>query len=273
MVADLKQNAYGKHVSNLGGLIAYDIGKHLHIPAFVVDPVVVDELEPVARISGLPELPRKSIFHALNQKAVARMAADEMQTKYENTNFIVVHMGFGITIGAHQKGSVIDVNNGLNGEGPFSTTRAGSLPVGDLMNWCLSKGYGINEISEQLFFRSGLRAYLDTDDIEIVETKIEHGDQYAKLIYEAMAYQISKEIGAVSVALCGQVDAIVLTGMLAHQKRLTSFISRRVEWIADTLVYPGEYVMPALAAGALRILKGEEIAKHYKRIREEQYGD
>ncbi|MDY0396493.1 butyrate kinase [Virgibacillus halophilus] len=266
MIADLEADVFGKHVSNLGGILAFAIGKGLHVPSFVVDPVVVDELEPVARISGFPELPRKSIFHALNQKAVARMAAADRKATYENLNMIVAHMGYGITIGAHRNGKVIDVNNGLNGEGPFSMTRAGTVPIGDLLKWCLEKGYGISEISSKLFSRGGMQAYLQTDDIADAERKIDQGDQLSETVYHGLAYQISKEIGAMGSVLNGQVDVIVLTGMLAYRKKLTELISKSVCWISDTLVYPGDYIMPALAAGALRVLRKQEEAKHYESI-------
>lgn len=192
------------------------------------------------------------------------MAATDLHSAYENLHMIVAHMGYGITIGAHRQGKVIDVNNGLNGEGPFSMTRAGTVPIGDLIEWCLKKGYDINEIDSQLFLHGGMQAYLQTDDIAVVEKKIAQGNQLAETVYAGLAYQIAKEIGAMGSVLHGQVDAIVLTGMMAHQKKLTHLISNHVSWISDTLVYPGDYIMPALAAGALRVLRKQEEAKQYE---------
>lgn len=214
MLDDLKSSFNGEHVSNLGGIIAYYIANGLNIPSFIVNPIVVDELDDIARFSGVPELPRKSIFHALNHKAVARRAAGDIGKSYSDSNLIVAHMGSGITIGAHRNGKVVDVNNGLHGEGPFTTERAGAVPTGSLAALCFSGQYYEEEVMRRLTGHGGLEAYLDTNNPVEVEQQIADGDQYAKLVYEAMAYQVAKEIGAMSAVLKGETDAIVLTGTL-----------------------------------------------------------
>lgn len=264
MIEDLKVGVLGEHASNLGGILAHEIASNLNIPSFIVDPVVVDEMEEVARISGMPEIERKSIFHALNQKAVARRAALEMNKKYEEVNLIVAHLGGGVSVGAHKDGRVIDVNNALDGEGPFSPERAGGLPVGDLAKLCFSGKYSHGEIKKLIKGSGGLVAYLNTNDGREVNKMIENGDKNAELILKAMAYQISKEIGACSAVLKGKVDKIILTGGLAYDKELTKWISESVGFISDVIIYPGEDEMTALAEGGLRVLKGEETAKTYK---------
>ena len=229
MVEDLKVGVLGEHASNLGGLIAKEIGDEVNIPSYIVDPVVVDELNEVARVSGMPEIDRKSIFHALNQKATARRAAKEMERKYEDCNFIVAHMGGGISVGAHEKGRVVDVANALDGEGPFSPERSGGLPVGDLVKMCFSGKYTQDEIKKKIKGNGGLVGYLNTNDGRDVEAKIAEGDKNAKLIYEAMAYQVSKEIGSSASVLKGNVDAVLLTGGIAYSKLFTSMIEERVK--------------------------------------------
>ncbi|WP_226376841.1 butyrate kinase [Oceanobacillus halotolerans] len=263
MLEDLKLGYNGEHASNLGGILAHEIAQGLNIPAYIVDPVVIDELNELARFSGVPEIPRKSIFHALNQKAVARKAAKDLGKSYEELTLIVTHMGGGITVGAHYKGKVIDVNNGLHGDGPFSPERAGTVPAGDLVALCFSGQYYRDEIMKKLIGQGGLVAYLQTNDALEVEKRIEKGDQEAKKVYEAMAYQIAKEIGSMSVVLGGRVDAIVLTGGLAYGKQFIEMISDRVGWIADTLIYPGEDELQALNEGTLRVLRQEESPKVY----------
>ncbi|WP_407637234.1 butyrate kinase [Bacillus cihuensis] len=263
MLEDLRNGYNGQHVSNLGGILAYEIASGLNIPAYIVDPVVVDELEPIARISGTPLIERKSIFHALNQKAVARKAATELGKSYEELNVIVVHMGGGITVGVHKYGKVIDVNNGLDGEGPFSPARAGTVPMGDLVRLCFSGGYFHEEVMDKLVGQSGLVGYLGTNNAIMVEEMIDKGDEHAELIYEAMAYQIAKEIGSAATVLYGKVDCIVLTGGLAYGRRFVNSISKKVGWIADVSVHPGENELQALAEGALRVLDGRETAKEY----------
>ncbi|MCP3032953.1 butyrate kinase [Halobacillus sp. A1] len=268
MLEDLRNGYNGEHASNLGGIIANEIAHGLNINAYIVDPVVVDELQDLARVSGVPEIPRKSIFHALNQKAVARRASLDLNQSYKESRLIVTHMGGGITIGAHAGGRVIDVNNGLHGDGPFSPERAGTVPAGDLISMCYSGQYYRDEMMKKLVGQGGLMAYLDTNDALEVEKMIEHGDDKAKLVYEAMAYQIAKEIGSMSAALEGKVDAIALTGGLAYGKDFINKISERVSWIADVLVYPGENELEALNEGTLRVLNKEEMPKHYPNFAE-----
>ncbi|MFZ5967497.1 MAG: butyrate kinase [Bacillota bacterium] len=264
MIEDLKVGVLGEHASNLGGIIASEIAKQLNIPAFIVDPVVVDEMDEVARISGMPELARKSIFHALNQKAVARRAAREMGKTYEEANIIVAHLGGGVSVGAHRMGSVVDVNNALDGEGPFSPERAGGLPVGDFAKLCFSGKYTHNDIKKKIKGQGGLVAYLGTNDGRDVGKMIEAGDKNAELIYQAMAYQVAKEIGSCAAVLKGKVDAVVLTGGIAYDKQFTKWISDRVSFISQVIVYPGEDEMIALAEGGLRVLRREESAKNYE---------
>ncbi|WP_307255943.1 butyrate kinase [Oikeobacillus pervagus] len=267
MLEDLEMGVNGYHVSNLGAAISFQIATGLNIPAFIVDPLVVDELQPIARISGMPHITRKSIFHALNQKAIARRAAITLERPYEDGNFIVVHMGNEITVGAHKNGKVIDVNNGLHGEGPFGLTNAGTVPAGDLVNLFTSGDMDQQEISDYLLSHGGVVGYLGTNDLNEVEALISQGNEEAKMVFEAMAYQIAKEIASQAAALVGKVDAIILTGDLAHCKGLVEKITRRTHWIADILVYPGENELLSLAEGALRVLKGEETVKDYNKTK------
>lgn len=264
MLKDLREAKRGQHASNLGGILAYEIASPLHIPAYIVDPVVVDELDDIARITGMPELERISIFHALNQKAVARRAAKDLGKAYEELNLIVAHLGGGISVGAHKKGRVVEVNNALDGEGPMSPERAGTLPVGGLIKLCYSGKYTIDEIKKKIVGKGGLVAHLGTNDGREVVKRIEAGDKHAELVYKAMAYQVAKEIGACAAALEGKVDAICLTGGLAYDKLLTGWIKESVEFISQVLIYPGEDEMIALAEGGLRVLRKEEEPKVYK---------
>ncbi len=266
MIEDLKIGIQGEHASNLGGILANEISKVSvkKIPAFIVDPVVVDELCDLARLSGRPELPRISIFHALNQKAVARRFAKESGKKYEELNLIVAHLGGGITVGAHYQGKVIDVNNGLDGEGPFSPERTGTLPVGGLARLCFSGKYSLPEIRKMITGAGGFVAYLGTNDSKLVEElAYEKENEKARLIFESMAYQIAKEIGAYSVVLKGKVDAILITGGIAYSKRLIAQISERVSFISDVFVFPGEDEMQALAESAYLAMTNELEIKYY----------
>lgn len=263
MIEDLKIGIQGEHASNLGGLIAYEIAKAIGVESYIVDPVVVDELQDLARISGIKEIERVSIFHALNQKAVASRHAKSISKNYEDMNLIVVHLGGGITVGAHRKGRVIDVTNGLHGEGPFSPERSGSLPVGALVKLSYSGRYSFEEAINQLIGKGGLVSYLNTNDARLVSEMIDNGDEYAEKIYHAMAYQVSKEIGAISTVLRGEVDGILLTGGIAYDKRFTDWIVEMVGFISNVHIYPGEHELSALAAGGLRVLRGEEEAKRY----------
>lgn len=263
MLDDLREAKFGEHASNLGALISYEIANQLNISSYIVDPVVVDELEPYARYTGIPEISRKSIFHALNQKAVARRIAKEMNLEYERANFIVCHMGGGITVGAHHQGRVIDVNNGLDGDGPFSPERTGSIPVGDLITLCFSGELLESEIRRKIVGKGGLVAYLGTNSAVEVERRIDVGDSNAANVYNAMAYQIAKEIGAYSAVLKGKIDAIILTGGLAYGKEFVEKIIEYIDWIAPIKVHPGENELQALAEGGLRVLRGEEKEKYY----------
>lgn len=266
MLRDLREGKYGQHASNIGGIIAHEIASQLNIKAYIVDPVVVDEMEPIAKISGIPDIERKSIFHALNQKAVARRVAEELGKKYEELRLIVVHMGGGITVGCHKYGRVIDVNNGLHGEGPFSPERAGTLPVGDLVAMCFSGEYYADEVMKKIVGHGGLVGYLGTNDAVEVEKRIAMGDEKAELVYNAMAYQIAKEIGAAATVFHGKVDAIILTGGLAYGTEFVRKIIERVDWISQIIVKPGENELQALAEGALRVLREEEEAKRYEPV-------
>jgi butyrate kinase len=264
MLQDLKIGVQGQHASSLGGILANEIAKPLGIPAFIVDPTVVDELDEVARISGMPELSRISIFHALNQKAVGRRYAKENGTKYEKLNLIIAHMGGGISVGAHKHGRVVDVNNALHGDGPFSPERTGGLPVGDLIKLCYSGKYTLEEMLKKINGKGGYVAYLNTNDARKVEEAANAGDKKAQLVEDAMAYQVAKEIGQCAVVLSGKVDAIIITGGIAYGKAVVNFIKERVQFIAPVVIYPGEDELLALAQGGLRVLKGEEKEKEYK---------
>jgi butyrate kinase len=264
MKDDLKRGYSGVHASNLGGLIADDIASTLPgATAYIVDPVVVDELQPVARISGHPEIQRKSIFHALNQKAVARSYADSIGKSYEDLNLIIAHMGGGISVGAHKNGRVIDVNNALNGDGPFSPERSGGLPSGQLVDLCFSGKYSHSELMSMLTGKGGMMAYLGTNDFMEVCRNAENGDEKAFLIRDAVSYQIGKEIGAMVAVLNGQVDAIILTGGMAHQESNINNIKSMVEYIATVIVYPGEDELKSLAYNALLALDGKIQIKTY----------
>lgn len=258
MLEHARAGIYGQHASNLGPLIADYIA--LQIPgahAYVADPVVVDELDEIARFSGHPLIERRSIFHALNQKATARLHAKKIGRKYEKLNLIVAHLGGGISVGAHCKGKVIDVNNALDGEGPFSPERSGTLPAGQLIDLCFSKKYQKDEIRRMVIGEGGYVAYLGTNDAMEVETRAANGEELAIKIQDALGYQVAKAIGEMAVVLNGYVDAILLTGGLAYSKYLTKFITSKVEFISEVHVYPGEDELEALALNALRVATGE----------------
>lgn len=264
MVEDLKIGVQGPHASNLGGILSNEIAKEIGKRAFIVDPVVVDEMEDVARLSGVPELPRKSKFHALNQKAVAKRYAKEHNTSYEDVNLIVVHMGGGVSVGAHRKGRVIDVNNALDGDGAFSPERAGGVPSGELLEMCFSGKYSKEEVYKKLVGKGGFVAYANTNDARDLIKLSQEGDEKGSLIFNAFIYQIAKEIGSMAVVLDGEVDAIVLTGGIAYSDYVTNAINKKVKWIAPMVVYGGEDELLALAQGAIRVLDGVEEAKIYK---------
>lgn len=264
LLNDSKIGLLGEHASNLGAVLARKIADRVGIPSFIVDPVVVDEMQEVARISGHPLFVRASIFHALNQKAVAYRYARENKKKYEDINVIVAHLGGGVSVGVHKKGRVIDVNNALDAEGPFSPERSGTLPVGDVAKLCFSGDYSHDEIKKIFTGKGGYVAYLGTQDGIEVARRIKEGDKKAELIQEALCYQVAKEIGALAAAVKGQVDAVLLTGGLVHNEDVARMIKSHVDFIAPVVIYPGEDEMEALAAGALRVLRGEERAKEYE---------
>lgn len=263
MIEDLKTARFGEHASNLGAMIAYKIASEINVPAYIVDPIVVDEFEEIARISGIPDLERKSNLHALNIKAVSRKVGEQLNNSFENLNFVVAHLGSGISVVAHKKGKIIDVNN-ANNEGPFSPERAGGLPASQLVKLCFSGKYTEKELLDHLSKEGGLYAYLGTKDEMEVERWIENGDEKAKLILDAMIYQIAKEIGAMATVLDGEVDGIILTGGLSYSNYIVNEITRKAKFIAPIYTIPGEEELEALALGAVRVDSGKEIAKNYK---------
>ena len=262
LIEDLKVGPQGQHASNLGGVLAREIADEIGKPSFIVDPVAVDELQPVARVSGIPDIQRNSIFHPLNQKAMARRYAKEKGKRYEDINVIVAHMGGGVSVGAHKKGRVIDVSNALEGDGAFSPERAGGLPVGPLVRLCYSGKYTEKEMYKRLVGGGGFTAYLGSNDMVEITKKAET-DENARLILDAFIYQVAKDIGSRAAVLEGKVDAIILTGGIAYGSRVTDAIAKYVDWIAPVVVYPGEDELLALAQGGLRVLNGEEEAKDY----------
>jgi len=263
MISDLEDPSSAAHASALGAIITYSLAKLWGKPAYVVDPIVVDELDQYAKLTGFPGIERRSVFHALNQKAIARRCAREMGIPYENGRFIVAHMGGGITVGAHRYGRVIDVNDALAGEGPFTPERTGAIPLLPLIELCYSGAYTEQEMYEIVTKKGGMMAYLGTNDLQKCERLVKEGDEYAALVMESMAYQISKEIGAMTAALEGRVDAIILTGGLAFSTRFTGAIKQRVGLIAPIHVYPGEDEMLALTEGVLRVLRGQAVVQEY----------
>lgn len=263
LLHDLKIGKQGQHASNLGGILAREIGDEIGVPSYIVDPVVVDELMPIARYSGVPELPRTSVFHALNQKAVAKRYAKEKGVSYESLNLIVVHMGGGVSVGAHEKGRVIDVFNALDGDGAFSPERAGAVPSGALIRMCFSGEYTEKEVYKKIVGGGGFNAYLGTNDMRDVAKMINEGDTHADEVREAFILQVCKNIGSMSCVLKGKVDAIIVTGGIAYNKAVVDKMEERAGFIAPFTVYPGEDELLALAQGALRVLNGEEKAMEY----------
>ncbi len=262
MIDDARTGYQGQHASNLGCVIAYSIGWEHSIPSFIVDPPAVDDLEALARISGNKEFERSSLLHALNIFSTAREYAKDIKKKITNLNLIIAHMGGGITVAALKKGKAINVNHGLY-EGPFSPERSGNLPLFKFMDKCKSSKYSEKKLKKMVVGKGGLVSYFNTNDARDVEKMVNAGSEKYKLVFEAMAYQIAEEIGKRATNLKGEIDAIILTGGLAHSKMLTSWILERVKFISKTLIYPGESELEALAQGGLRVLRGEERAKHY----------
>lgn len=262
MLADLNKAERGEHASNLGAMIAYNIAQSLGIPAFIVDPVSVDELEPVARISGFPDLERVSMSHALNMKAVSRRVAGELGKWYQELNLIVAHLGTGVSLSVHRQGRMIDTVDGKE-EGPFSPDRCGGLPASQLVKLCYSGKYNYDELKRKLFGAGGFYAYLGTRDVRDVEKLADQGDEKAKLLLQAFVYQVAKEIGALSTVLKGKLDRIILTGGMAYSQRIVADITERVGFLSPVTVIPGEEELESLAAGAMRVLNGEETAQIY----------
>ena len=263
LLNDLKIGKQGQHASNLGGILAREIGDSLGIPSYIVDPVVVDELEPISRYSGVPELPRTSVFHALNQKAVAKRYAKEQGRAYDTMNLIVVHMGGGVSVGAHKEGRVIDIFNALDGDGAFSPERAGAVPSGALIKMCFSGQYTEKEVYKKIVGNGGFNAYLGTNDMRDVEKMANENNEKAIEVRDAFIMQVAKDIGSMATVLKGKAEAIIVTGGIAYDEAVVAGLKERCEWIAPFTVYPGEDELLALAQGALRVLNGEEKAMTY----------
>lgn len=266
MRKDLFECTWGEHASNLGGLIADNIArsfKNRKVRAFIADPTVVDEFQDVSRISGHPKFNRRSIFHALNHKSMGRLYANFLEKEYEDLNLIIAHMGGGISVAAHNKGRVIDANQALDGDGPFTPERSGTLPAADLARLCFSGEYSENEVLKMIKGNGGMTAYLGTNDAYDVGLRAENGDKKAKLILDAMSYQIAKEIGSMGTVLKGNVDAIILTGGIAHNTNVVDYIKAMVSHISKVVIYPGEDEMKALAMNALMVMKGRVECKVY----------
>jgi butyrate kinase len=263
MLFDLRSCRFGTHASNLGAILAHDLATSAGIPSFIADPVVVDEMAPLARYSGHPDITRRSIFHALNHKAVGRRAAAELGRPYEELRLIIAHLGGGVSVGAHERGRVVDVNNALDGDGPFSPERSGGLPAGQLTDWCFAPDAKEADIRRRITGAGGFLAYLGTASGMEIERRIQGGDAKAREVHAAMAYQVAKDIGAMGTVLAGQVDAVILTGGLAHDKALTALICDRVKFLGRVMIFPGEDEMTALALAALRALTDGEAVLTY----------
>ena len=263
LLEDLKIGKQGQHASNLGGILAREIADEIGVPSYIVDPVVVDELAPVARYSGVKELPRTSVFHALNQKAVAKRYSKEAGKAYDSMNLIVVHMGGGVSVGAHEKGKVIDVFNALDGDGAFSPERAGAVPSGALIKMCFSGEYTEKEVYSKIVGKGGFNSYLGTNDMRNVIKMSEEGNEEAKAMFDAFIFQVTKDIGSMACVLNGKVDQIIVTGGIAYNAKVIEALKEKAGWIAPFTVYPGEDELLALVQGGLRVLNGEEKAMEY----------
>ncbi len=264
MLDHARAGVYGQHASNLGPLIADYIANQIPgAKAFIADPVVTDELEDIARVTGHPAFEKRSIFHALNQKATARRYSAQTGIPYEELRLIVVHLGGGISVGAHVRGRVVDVNNGFDGDGPFSPERSGSLPVGQVIGYCFDSGKSKDEIMRMVVGEGGYVAYLGTNNALEVATRARSGDQTARFVQDALAYQVAKLIGEMAVVMNGKVDAILMTGGMAFNDYMTDYIKHKTAFIAKMIVFPGEDELEALAMNALRVARGETAAKNY----------
>ncbi|MBP3834707.1 MAG: butyrate kinase [Prevotella sp.] len=251
------------HACNLGCIISFEIAKEIGCRSFIANPVLVDELCDYARVSGSPLMPRKPIWHALNQKAIARRFAKDQGKRYEEMDIIVCHLGGGISVAVHQHGRAVDVSNALDGEGPFSPERAGTLPAGDLVHLCFSGKYTQAQIEKMIAGQGGLAAHLGTNDMRLIEQWVNEGNEKAKFLVDAMIYHVAKEIASKGAVLCGKVDAILFTGGIAHWKYVVDELCRRVDYLAPTYRYPGEDELEALSFNALSVLRGEREAKEY----------
>ncbi len=263
LLNDLKVGVQGQHASNLGGILAREIGDEIGVPSYIVDPVVVDELNSVARFSGVPELPRTSVFHALNQKAVAKRYAKEIGKPYDSLRLIVVHMGGGVSVGAHENGRIVDVFNALDGDGAFSPERAGAVPSGALIKMCFSGKYTEKEVYSKIVGKGGFNAYLGTNDMREVNKMVDAGNADAAAAKEAFMYQVAKDMGSMACVLKGKVDQIIVTGGIAYNADVIAALKEYAGFIAPFTVYPGEDELLALTQGALRVLNGEEEAMEY----------
>lgn len=263
LLEDLKIGVQGQHASNLGGILARDIGDSIGVPSYIVDPVVVDEMMDIARFSGMPELPRTSVFHALNQKAVAKRYARETKRAYESLRLIVVHMGGGVSVGAHENGKVVDVFNALDGDGAFSPERAGAVPSGALIKMCFSGKYTEKEIYSKIVGKGGFNAYLGTNDMREVKKMAAEGNEKAAEVKDAFLYQVAKDMGSMACVLNGKVDQIIVTGGIAYNQDVIEFLQEKAGFIAPFTVYPGEDELLALVQGALRVLNKEEEPMNY----------
>jgi butyrate kinase len=262
MLEHLRRGKPWEHASNLGGIIARAIAEPRDIPAFIVDPVAVDEMDDISRVTGLPELPKYSLAHTLNVKATVRLAARDLGKAWDELDVVVAHLGGGITICAHSKGRMIDVNN-ANEFGPFSPERAGGVPAADLVRFCFSGEHTLQDVRRRLVGKGGVMGYLGTSDMREVKKRMEAEDEFAGVVYRSMALQIAKEIASYAVSLEGKLDAILVTGGIAHDSDFIKLVQERIQWIAPVLIYPGEDEMSALNQGALRVLRGEEKPRIY----------
>lgn len=264
MILDAWSGTYGEHPCNIGGEIAYELAKQYGVKAYTVDPPMCNEICDEAKISGLPEIERFAAFQMLNHRAIAKKACEDKNVSYENVNLIVAHMGGGISVAAHKNGKIIDVNNALAGDGPMAMERSGQLPTGDLIKLCYSGKYSQEEITRKVNGKGGIVAYLNTTNALEIEDRIKNGDEYALKIIKALAYQVAKEVGAISTVLCGKVDGIIFTGGLANWNRLVDMLKERVSHLGEILIYPGENEMESLAFGVMRCIEGKEEVNIYE---------
>ena len=263
MVEELQREEHGRHAANVGAIIAWQLSGEGKIPSYIVDPIVVDELSEVARVTGRPDMKKVSIFHALNQKAVAKRYAKSIGKSYDEMTIVVAHMGGGVSVGCHHKGRVIEVNNGLDGEGPFSPNRIGTVQAKAFAQLILTNNWDMEKIGRVLTGKSGVLSHLGTEDMREVEVRALAGEEKAKLVFSALAYQVSRYIAAACVAAKGRVQQIILTGGIAHSKKMTDEITSYIDFIAPVTVSPGEDELQALAEGGMRVLTGEEQACEY----------